>query len=63
MIEQESRELCVESPNILERIAQSIIIAYGWVAGPGMTEQERIKRELAETHPLAAKLHTTDLMG
>ena len=30
----------------LERIAQSILIAHAWVAGPATTERERIQREL-----------------
>ena len=32
--------------NALERIAQGIIIAHAWVAGPAMSEQERTRREL-----------------
>ncbi len=32
----------------LERIAQGIVIAHAWVAGPAMTERERIQRELVK---------------
>ena len=32
----------------LERIAHGILIAHAWVAGPAMSERERIKRELVK---------------
>ena len=33
---------------VLERIAQGILVAHAWVTGPAMTEQQRMRRELAE---------------
>ncbi len=34
--------------NILERIAQSILVAHAWVAGPALSERERVQRELVK---------------
>jgi hypothetical protein len=34
--------------NPLERIAQGILVAHAWVAGPAMSERERIQRELVK---------------
>ncbi len=36
--------------NIMERIAHSVIVAYAWAAGPGMTDQQRTQRELERSH-------------
>lgn len=35
------------TPSVLERIAQSILVAHSWVSGPAMSERERNQRELA----------------
>jgi len=32
----------------LERIAQGILVAHAWVAGPAMSDRERIQRELVK---------------
>ena len=34
--------------SVLERIAQSILVAHAWVAGPAMSELERVQRELVK---------------
>ena len=34
--------------SVLERIAQSILVAHAWVSGPAMSERERVQRELAK---------------
>ena len=34
--------------NVLERIAQGILVAQAWVAGPAMSDRERIQRELVK---------------
>ena len=34
--------------SVLERLAQSILVAHAWVAGPALSEQERIQRELVK---------------
>ena len=34
--------------SVLERLAQSILVAHAWVAGPAMSERERIQRELVK---------------
>lgn len=36
------------TPSVLERIAQSILVAHAWVAGPAMSERERTQRELVK---------------
>ena len=46
MEEKTNTTSVLEESSVLERIAQSIIVAYAWVAGPAMSEQERIKRHL-----------------
>ena len=47
MIEQKDSTTETGSTNILERIAQSILIGYAWVSGPGMSEQQRLEQEVA----------------
>ena len=34
--------------SVLERIAQSILVAHAWVSGPAMSERERVQRELVK---------------
>ena len=34
--------------SVLERIAQSILVAHAWVSGPAMSERERVQRELSK---------------
>ena len=34
--------------SVLERIAQSILVAHAWVTGPALSERERIQRELVK---------------
>ena len=48
MKNQDSTTGIATIPPVLERIAQSILVAHAWVAGPAMTEQERIRRELVK---------------
>ena len=33
---------------LLTRIARDLGVAYDWLAGPGLSDQERLNRELAE---------------
>ena len=40
---------------VLLRIAQRILIAHAWVAGPGMTEQQRVQRELVKAETPGGK--------
>ncbi len=49
------------SPNILERIAQDIIIAYAWVSGPAMSERERMRQELAKARRIELELESTSI--
>ena len=63
MKEENNTNLTQESTNIMERIAQSIIIAYAWVSGPAMTEQERISEELARAKRLEVQLDSTSIVS
>ena len=63
MTEQEINTSTLESVSILERIAQNIIIAYAWVSGPPMSEQERMKQELAKAHRLEVELDSTSIVS
>ena len=51
------------APNILERIAQSILIGYAWVSGPAMSEQQRMERELAKAHTVELELESTSIVS
>ncbi len=62
MIEQKISKSTLESANILERIAQNIIIAYAWVSGPPMSQQDRINQELAKAHLLEIELENTSII-
>ena len=31
------------------KVAQSLLAAYDWISGPGMTDRERVQREVFET--------------
>ena len=63
MTELENTNLSPESTSALERVAQGIIIAYAWVAGPAMTEKERVRQELAKSHRLEVELDCTSIVG
>ena len=52
-----------ESANILERIAQSILIGYAWVSGPALSEQQRVEKELARAHVLELELESTSIVS
>ena len=49
------------TPNILERIAQDIILAYAWVSGPALSEQERFRREVAKARMVERELESTKI--
>ena len=63
MKEIKSGNAAPEATSILERIAQRIIIGYVWVSGPGKTEQERIRQELAKAHTVEMELESTSIVG
>ncbi|MDE2780076.1 MAG: hypothetical protein OXN21_03655 [Chloroflexota bacterium] len=63
MLEQKTNETTLETTTILERIAQQILVAYAWVSGPAMSEQDRIKEELAKSHRLEMELDSTSIVG
>ena len=37
--------------SLLTRIVKDITIAYDWLSGPGMTERDRLSRDIAEARP------------
>ena len=55
MKNQDSAANTAATATILERIAQGIIIAHAWVAGPAMTEKQRIQRELVKAKSVGEK--------
>lgn len=63
MEEQTNTTSVIETPSVLERVAQSIIVAYAWVSGPAMSEQERIKQELARAQRLEVQLDSTSIVS
>ncbi len=46
----------------LERIAQSIAIAYAWVSGPALSEQQRIQNELVKSRLMEKELESTSIV-
>ena len=34
---------------LLDRISRELTVAYDWLTGPAMSDQERLNRELAQT--------------
>ena len=62
MTEQINNNETVAS-NILERIAQSILIGYAWVSGPAMSEQQRMEMELAKAHVVELELESTSIVS
>ena len=63
MLEQKTNQTTLESNTILERIAQQILVAYAWVSGPAMSEQDRIKEELTKSHLVELELESTRIAG
>ena len=63
MIEQKDSTTETGSTNILERIAQSILIGYAWVSGPATSEQQRLQREIAKAHVLEMELESTSIVS
>ena len=61
MEEQTNTTSVLETSSVLERVAQSIIVAYAWVSGPAMTEQERIRQELDKSQRLEMQLDSTSI--
>ncbi len=63
MIEQETTQTTTEPSNILERIARDIILAYLWVSGPALSQQQRVQQELAKAHQIELELDSTSIIG
>ena len=63
MTELNNESTPLESTSILERLAQTIIIGYAWVAGPGMTERQRVQQEVAKAHTIELELESTSIVS
>ena len=63
MVQQQNSVTETGSSAFLERIAQSILIGYAWVSGPGMSEQQRLEKELARAHVLEMELESTSIVS
>ena len=63
MIAQNDKVSETAATTMLERIAQSILIGYAWVAGPAMTEQQRMEKELAKAHVVELELESTSIVS
>lgn len=45
-----------ETAPFLERLAKEIIVAYAWLSGPALSEQQRVQRDLAEARQIEREL-------
>ncbi len=45
-----------ETAAFLERVAKEIIVAYAWLSGPALSEQQRVQRDLAEARRIEREL-------
>ena len=61
MTEQEITQTTTAAPNLLERIAQDIILAYAWVAGPALSEQQRVQRELVKSRQIEREIASNSI--
>jgi len=63
MTEHQTNTIETGPTTVLERIAQSILIGYAWVSGPGLSEQQRLEQELAKAHILELELESTSIVS
>ena len=57
MTTPESTKVNQETASFLGRIAKEIIIAYAWVSGPALSEQQRLQQDLAEARRIERELN------
>lgn len=46
-----------ETASFLGRIAKEVIVAYAWVSGPALSEQQRLQQDLAEARRIERELN------
>lgn len=57
MTTPETTKVNQETASFLGRIAKEIIIAYAWVSGPALSEQQRLQQDLAEARRIERELN------
>ena len=57
MTTPETPKVNQETASFLGRIAKEIIIAYAWVSGPALSEQQRLQQDLAEARRIERELN------
>lgn len=57
MTTPETAKVNQETASFLGRIAKEIIIAYAWVSGPALSEQQRLQQDLAEARRIERELN------
>lgn len=45
-----------ETASFLARIAKEVIVAYAWVSGPALSQQQRVQQDLAEARRIEREL-------
>lgn len=56
MTTRETRNLNQETASFLARIAKEVIVAYAWVSGPALSQQQRVQQDLAEARRIEREL-------
>lgn len=56
MTTPETRNLNQETTSFLARIAKEVIVAYAWVSGPALSQQQRVQQDLAEARRIEREL-------
>lgn len=57
MTTPETAKVNQETASFLGRITKEIIIAYAWVSGPALSEQQRLQQDLAEARRIERELN------
>ena len=56
MTTPETSNLNQETASFLARIAKEVIVAYAWVSGPALSQQQRVQQDLAEARRIEREL-------
>lgn len=56
MTTRETGNLNQETASFLARIAKEVIVAYAWVSGPALSQQQRVQQDLAEARRIEREL-------
>lgn len=52
MVARYQKHLEGHTDSLITKIMKDVAHAYDWLAGPAMTERDRIRRDVAESHPV-----------